>query len=103
MHLMSKGSKPEPLSLEALRNGDRTEFARLVESYSGQIYRLGLKMLGNQQDAEDILQETFLKAFRHLDKFDGRSSLATWLYRIATNEALMHIRKRRPIDFSIDE
>jgi RNA polymerase sigma-70 factor (ECF subfamily) len=100
---MNNGAKPEPISLEALRAGDRGEFARLVESYSAQIYRLALKMLGNPQDAEDILQETFIKAFRYLHSFDGRSSVSTWLYRIATNEALMQIRKHQPGQFSLDE
>ena len=85
----------EDFSLEALRAGDRAEFARLVEAYSGVIYRLGMKMLDDPQDAEDVLQETFIKAFRHLGSFDGRSSLSTWLYRIATNEALMMIRRRK--------
>ena len=53
-------------------------------------------MLGNEQDAEDILQNTFLNALTHLADFEGRSSLSTWLYRIAANEALMLIRKRKP-------
>ena len=83
-------------SLEALRNGDRAEFARLVETYSPMIYRLGLKMLNNPQDAEDILQETFIKAYKHIAKFDGRSNVSTWLYRIATNEALMSLRRKHP-------
>ena len=83
-------------SIDALRNGDRAEFARLVDTYSSPIYRLGLKMLGNEQDAEDILQNTFLNALTHLADFEGRSSLSTWLYRIAANEALMLIRKRKP-------
>lgn len=83
-------------SLEALRAGDRGEFARLVDAYSGPIYRLALKMLGHPQDAEDVLQNTFLKAFQHLGGFEGRSSLSTWLYRIASNEALMLVRKQRP-------
>lgn len=96
-------SKLEDFSLEALRAGDRLEFARLVEAYSGVIYRLGLKMLDDPQDAEDVLQETFIKAFRHLKNFDGRSSLSTWLYRIATNEALMMLRKRKNVSISIDE
>ncbi len=100
---MNNGAKPEPISIEALRAGDRAEFARLVDNYSAQIYRLALKMLGNPQDAEDILQETFIKAFRYLHSFDGRSSVSTWLYRIATNEALMQIRKRQPGQFSLDE
>jgi RNA polymerase sigma-70 factor, ECF subfamily len=88
--------------LEALRKGDRTEFARLVDATSGMIYRLGLKMLNDPQDAEDVLQETYLKALRALPTFEGRSSLGTWLHRIAVNEALMILRKRKPA-VSIDE
>ena len=93
----------DEFSLAALRARDKSEFARLVEAYSGVIYRLVVKMLGNPQDAEDALQETFLKAFRGLPNFDGRSSLSTWLYRIATNEALMMLRKRKVQFVSIDE
>jgi RNA polymerase sigma-70 factor, ECF subfamily len=93
----------DDISLEALRNGDRSEFSRLVELYSGKLYRLGLKMLGNPQDAEDILQETYLKAFRGIKNFDGRASLSTWLYRIAINEALMHLRRKHPEMISIEE
>jgi RNA polymerase sigma-70 factor, ECF subfamily len=84
------------ISLEKLTAGDRAEFARLVDTYSSSIYRLGLKMLGNSQDAEDVLQNTFMNALMHLGNFEGRSSMATWLYRIAANEALMLIRKRKP-------
>lgn len=92
----------QSLSLEKLRSGDRQEFARLVEAYSGVIYRLALKIVGNPQDAEDVLQEAFIKALRYLPGFDGRSKISTWLYRIATNEALMMLRRRRPV-FSIDD
>jgi len=84
------------ISLEALIAGDRAEFARLVDEYSSPIYRLGLRMLGNPQDAEDILQNTFINALTHIQKFEGRSNIATWLYRIASNEALMLIRKKKP-------
>lgn len=87
---------PTQISLEALVAGDRAEFARLVDAYSSPIYRLGLRMLGNPQDAEDVLQNTFLNALTHLSSFEGRSSLSTWLYRIAANEALMLIRKKKP-------
>jgi RNA polymerase sigma-70 factor, ECF subfamily len=93
----------EAFSLQRLRDGDRTEFARLVEIYSGVIYRLAMKMLNSQQDAEDVLQDTFIKALRGLPNFDGRSSLSTWLYRIATNEALMFLRKQKRVIISIDE
>ena len=87
---------PTEISLEALAAGDRAEFARLVDAYSSPIYRLGLRMLGNPQDAEDVLQNTFLNVLTHIAEFEGRSSLATWLYRIAANEALMLIRRRKP-------
>ena len=101
--MISDVVKSEEFSLEALRAGDRAEFARFVEAYSGVIYRLALKILGNPQDAEDVLQETFIKAFRHIAGFDGRSKLSTWLYRIGTNEALMILRRRKINPLSIDE
>jgi RNA polymerase sigma-70 factor (ECF subfamily) len=90
------------ISLEALIAGDRAEFARLVDTYSSPIYRLGLRMLGTPQDAEDVLQNTFLSALNHLPKFEGRSSLSTWLYRIAANEALMLIRRKKP-EINLDD
>lgn len=86
----------EDFSVMALKSGDRLEFNRLVESTSGRIYSLALRMLGNAQDAEDVMQETYVKALRSLQGFEGRSSLSTWLHRIAINEALMHIRSRKP-------
>lgn len=89
-------------SLDALRAGDKAEFARLVETYSTPVYRLALKMLTNPTEAEDVLQNTFLKAAQHLAEFEGRSSLSTWLYRIAANEALMLLRRKRP-ELPLDE
>ncbi len=82
-------------SIEALRAGDRAEFARLVDAFSAPIYRLGLKILGNPQDAEDVLQNTFINALTHFAGFEGRSSISTWLYRIASNEALMLLRRKK--------
>ena len=99
---MSDG-KDEAFSLEALKAGDRAEFARLVEANYEMVYRLAIKMLNDSQDAEDVLQETFLKALKGLKNFDGRSSLSTWLYRIATNEALMVLRRKKPDMISTDE
>jgi RNA polymerase sigma-70 factor (ECF subfamily) len=92
----------QDISIEALRNGDQAEFARLVDAYSAPIYRLGLRMLGNEQDAEDVLQNTFVSALTHLPTFEGRSSVLTWLYRIAVNEALMILRRGRP-EVNIDD
>jgi RNA polymerase sigma-70 factor (ECF subfamily) len=101
---MSQQSEdPVEISLERLKAGDRVEFARLVDQYSTRIYHLALKMLNDVQDAEDVLQETFIKALRSVGEFEGRSSLSTWLYRIAVNEALMMIRKRKGAVVSLDE
>ncbi len=93
----------EQLSLEAIKTGDREELAKLVEITSPRIYRVALQILSNEQDAEDVLQETYLKAMAALSNFEGRSSLTTWLHRIAVNEALMLIRKRKPNTFSVEE
>ena len=87
-------NNPEVISLFALQAGDQRELVRLVDFYSERVYRLALKIVNDPQDAEDILQETFLKVIRALPSFEGRSSLSTWIYRIATNEALMLLRKR---------
>ena len=100
---MNSNKRVEDFSLDALRSGDRAEFALLVEAYYEMIYRLAIKMVNNPQDAEDILQEAFIKAYRHLKNFDGRSSLSTWLYRIATNEALMFLPRQKPDTVSVDE
>jgi RNA polymerase sigma-70 factor, ECF subfamily len=91
------------ISLDALKAGDREAFALLVDQTSAHIYRVALQILGNEQDAEDVLQEAYIKAFRALPDFEGRSSLTTWLYRIAVNEALMALRRRKPQVFSMDE
>ncbi len=105
--MMCKENTHDDILLEKLQAGDRTEFARLVERYSEYIYKLAVKMLGNELDAEDVLQETFLKAFRSIDTFKGNANISTWLYRIAANEALMMIRKRRsdiyPVEIDRDE
>lgn len=92
-----------PISLEKLKAGDREAFARLVDETSGHIYRVAHQILGDEQDAEDVLQETYIKAFHSLPNFEGRSSLTTWLYRIAVNEALMMVRKRKPQSVSVEE
>jgi RNA polymerase sigma-70 factor (ECF subfamily) len=60
-------------------------------------------LMGNEADAEDVLQETFLSAFKSIDRFEGRSSLSTWLYRIASNAALMRLRRNEPEQVSVDE
>jgi RNA polymerase sigma-70 factor (ECF subfamily) len=96
-----------PDFIDQLIAGDRHAFSELVERTSAKIYSLGLRMLSNEQDAEDMLQETFLKAFKALPTFEKRSSILTWLFRIAANEALMLLRKRKAgsnlVDLEKDE
>ncbi len=86
----------EPLNLKKLQSGDPEELTKMVQRYSDPIYRVALRMLNNEFEAEDVLQETFIKALKSLENFEGRSNLSTWLYRIAVNESLMLIRKRKP-------
>ncbi len=100
---MIEEAQNEEELLISLKNGNREKFAELVELTSDKIYRLALKMMSNEQDAEDVLQETYIKAFRSLDKFEGKSRLTTWLYRIAVNEALMQLRKKHPLFVPIGE
>jgi RNA polymerase sigma-70 factor (ECF subfamily) len=86
-----------------LQAGDQAAYAQLVEEHAGKIYRLALRLMGNEADAEDVLQETFLSAFKSIDRFEARSSLSTWLYRIASNAALMRLRRKEPEQVSVDE
>ncbi|MCX6028904.1 MAG: sigma-70 family RNA polymerase sigma factor [Chloroflexi bacterium] len=87
----------------ALKAGNQAAFAEMVERYSPTVYNLALRLMNNAQEAEDVLQETFISAFRALDRFEGRSQLGTWLYRIAYNAALMRLRRRQIPTTSIDE
>jgi RNA polymerase sigma-70 factor (ECF subfamily) len=94
----------EPECVEGLRAGEPEAYRRLVELHSANVYSVALKLLGDEQEAEDVLQETFLSAFKAIDRFEERSSLSTWLYRIAYNASLMRLRKRGQIStFSLDQ
>ncbi len=81
--------------LAAARAGDHDEFSRLVEPYRRELQAHCYRLLGSLQDAEDMAQETILRAWRRLDTFEGRASLRTWLYKIATNACLDALDKRR--------
>jgi RNA polymerase sigma-70 factor (ECF subfamily) len=84
----------DQILVQKAQAGDFRAFQDLVNRYEGKVYRLAMRMLRNQQDAEDALQETFLQVYRGLKNFEGRSSFSTWLFRLATNVCLMKIRHR---------
>ncbi len=86
------------------REGDTTAFNELVRRYERKIFRLAQHITQNREDAEDVLQETFLKAYEHLDQFKGDAKFYTWIVRIAVNQALMKLRRRKTDrTVSIDE
>lgn len=88
--------KPEEKELlEALQRGERRACDDLVQKYSRKVYNIALRLTSAPDEAEDVLQETFINACRGAGNFEGRSSLGTWLYRIATNNGLMRLRRRR--------
>lgn len=85
----------DSVAVAQARDGDSGAFRVLVERHSRNLFRLAYRMTGHQEDAEDIVQETFLRAYRQLAKFDDRASFGTWLYRIAANCSLDLIRARK--------
>ena len=87
--------KDESVLVSEAKAGSYEAFEQLVNRYEKKIYRLGLNLTGNPEDAEDLLQDTFLKAFEHLPTFREDSRFYTWIVRIAINEGLMKLRKRR--------
>jgi len=87
----------------AAKGGDISAFETLVGRYERKIFRLAQNITQNKEDAEDVMQEAFLKSYQHLGEFQGNSRFYTWLVRIAVNQALMKLRKRRPNQVSLDE
>ena len=100
---MTESQTPSDSELVAMaKAGDKDAFGLLVERHESKIYGLCLKMLGNPEDAEDVLQEVFLKAFQGLPGFREEARFSTWLYRIAHNACLMRIRKKKLETVSLD-
>ena len=85
----------ETALVQLARSGDLKAFSDLIKRYEGKIFRLALHITQNREDAEDVLQEAFLKAYEHLDQFQGNSKFYTWIVRIAVNQALMKLRRRK--------
>ena len=93
----------EAALVAAAKSGDVSAFETMVNRYERKIFRLSQNITQNREDAEDVMQEAFLKAYEHLPEFQGNSRFYTWLVRIAVNQALMKLRRRRPNQVSLDE
>ena len=95
---------PDVALVERVKSGDISAYDELVRKYERQIFRIAQHITQNREDAEDVMQDAFLKAYEKLDQFQGNSKFYTWLVRIAVNESLMRLRKRRTGKMvSIDE
>ncbi len=95
MPVSSLADADETILVAQSREGDTAAFGELVRRYEGKIFRLAQHVTQNREDAEDVLQETFMKAYEHLDQFQGNSKFYTWIVRIAVNQALMKLRRRK--------
>lgn len=89
--------------VQKAQGDDERAFGKLVERYETKVYSLAMKMLRNPEDAEDVLQDTFLRAYRGIKSFQGNSTFSTWIYRITANSALMRLRKKQLPTVSIDD
>ena len=85
----------DSVAVARAKTGDADAYRVLVDRHSRSVFRLAFRMTGNEQDSEDVVQETFLRAFRQLHRYEARSSFATWLYRIAANYSLDLVRRRK--------
>jgi RNA polymerase sigma-70 factor, ECF subfamily len=109
--LSSASNEPDDIDraqLERARQGDFAAFEAIVAKFQGRVFGLARRITGQQQDAEDVVQQTFLSVIEHLDEFRAESSFATWILRIAANHALKILRKRRglptvPLDASAED
>ncbi len=86
----------EKALIAALQRGEQSALATVFELHADKIYRLAVRLLNDEQQADGVVQDTFLALIEHIDDFEGRASLATWLYRIAYNECMMRLRKAKP-------
>jgi RNA polymerase sigma-70 factor (ECF subfamily) len=93
----------EAALIQRLQAGDKSACAECIEMHSPGVYRLALRLMQNEAEAEDVMQETFMNAFKAIDKFEGRSGLGTWLYRITYNAAMMRLRKPQQYILSVEE
>jgi len=95
-HQLSDPPSEELVLVRAAKGGDDGAFNQLVKRYDRNVFRIAQHITQNREDAEDVVQDAFLKAFTNLHQFQEQSKFYTWLVRIAVNEALMRLRRRRP-------
>jgi RNA polymerase sigma-70 factor (ECF subfamily) len=89
--------------VERCLGGDLDAFGMLIDRYQAPVFRIVLNMVGNYEDAKEVLQQVFMKAFEHLASFDRDRRFFSWIYRMAVNESINHIRARRPVEPLTDE
>jgi len=94
-HIPRNGDDPDGPLVEAAKQGDRQAFSELSARYTASVYHKVFRLVRNREDAEDLVQETLLKAFTHLGQFRGAAKFSTWLFRIAINSALEVLRRKR--------
>ncbi len=102
-HKISDPPSEELVLVRAAKGGDDGAFGELVRRYDRNVFRIAQHITQNREDAEDVVQDAFLKAYTNLQQFQEQSKFYTWLVRIAVNEALMKLRRRRPGIVSLDE
>ena len=79
--------------ISKIKNGEKEMFALLIRKYNGRLYRIGISIIKNDAQIEDLMQNTYIKAYEHLQSFEGRASFGTWLIRIMINECLAYVKK----------
>jgi RNA polymerase sigma factor (sigma-70 family) len=89
--------------IEKILSGEQNAFTCLVNRHKDHVYNLALRICGNSEDAEEVAQDAFVKAYRSLPQFKMKSSFATWLYRIVYNTAISHVRQRKKVPLSLDD
>lgn len=98
----TKNTREDRILVDKAKQGDQRAFERLLKKYRKSVFYMILKMVKNTDDSEDLTQEAFAKAFSSIEKFDATYAFSTWLFRIATNNCIDHIRKKRLQTVSID-
>ena len=89
--------------IEKVKNGEANYYSYIVEQYKDVVYSIALKILKNHDDAEELAQESFIKAYKSIQTFKGKSKFSSWLYRITYNSCISHVRKKKHEFTSIDD